>query len=100
VKDSRCSDLNLNDDTENSGHTIYKTKTALGSENGQIDERPQAVTYSFLELQKIEIDPTYKVVLNYNMACCYQRLHLYEECAEYLENSTHALKERIKILDQ
>jgi hypothetical protein len=34
------------------------------------------------------------------MACCYQRLHLYEECAEYLESATTALKERIKILDQ
>ena len=52
------------------------------------------------ELQKIEIDPTFKVVLSYNMACCYQRLHLYEECAEYLESATTSLKERIKILDQ
>lgn len=34
------------------------------------------------------------------MACCYQRLHLYEECAEYLESATSSLKERIKILDQ
>jgi len=33
------------------------------------------------------------------MACCYQRLQLYEECSEYLEEATVALKERIKMLE-
>jgi len=93
---SRSLDPILDDEADVTGHTIYRTKISQDAE----DERPVAITYSKLELQKIEIDPTFKVVLNYNMACCYQRLHLYDECAEYLESATHALKERIKILDQ
>ena len=62
--------------------------------------RPYAVSYTLEQLSWVDIDPTFKVVLHYNMACCYQRLQLYDECAEYLENATRALQERIKILEE
>lgn len=52
------------------------------------------------QLSKIKVDPTFKLVMFYNMACCYQRLQLFDECAEYLEHATGALKERIAILEQ
>lgn len=32
---------------------------------------PYAQSYTFRELLKIEIDPTYKMILFYNLACCY-----------------------------
>lgn len=33
------------------------------------------------------------------MACCYQRLHLNDECTQYLESATKALQERIRLLE-
>lgn len=33
------------------------------------------------------------------MACCHQRLHLNDECTQYLESATKALQERIKLLE-
>lgn len=51
------------------------------------------------QLTKIEVDPTFKVILFYNMACCYQRLHLNDECTQYLESATRSLHERIKLLE-
>lgn len=99
-------------DLNNGIHTIYRTgKQAQGFEGGlqksiklsryqQSSGGPHAVSYTYRQLSLVHIDPTYKVVLYYNMACCYQRLQLYDECAEYLENSTRALKERIKALDK
>jgi hypothetical protein len=33
------------------------------------------------------------------MACCCQRLHLNDECTQYLESATKALQERIKLLE-
>lgn len=39
------------------------------------------------------------MVMFYNMACCYQRLQLFDECAEYLEHATGALRERISLLE-
>jgi|TARA_B110000285_G_C15130335_1_gene623143 hypothetical protein len=59
-----------------------------------------AVSYTMQQLKKIEIDPTSKVVLFYNMACCYQRHQMYDQCADYLEKSCKCLKERIKLLDE
>lgn len=46
VRVSNSSDIIVNEDSEITGHTIYKTMTAIGSENEQMDERPQAVTYT------------------------------------------------------
>ena len=61
-----------------------------GSYQGGI-RPPYAVTYTFKQLVKIDIDPTFKVLLFYNLACCYQRLTLYDECVEYLEKAGDAL---------
>lgn len=79
-------------------HTLYmKLPNNPDQENA---EQVQKVSFTFNQLASVKIDPTYKVVMYYNMSCCYQRLQLYDECAEYLEKATQSLKERIKILDQ
>lgn len=40
----------------------------------------------------LNIDPNHKAVLYYNLACCYQRLGMFEECVDYLELATKAIK--------
>lgn len=79
-------------------HTLFMKS----QESPDLDrqEKMLKVQLTFSQLAAVKIDPTYKVVMFYNMACCYQRLQLYDECAEYLEKSTHSLKERILLLDQ
>ena len=37
------------------------------------------------------IDPNYKTTLYYNIATCYQRLGMLEECVDYLEMATNSL---------
>lgn len=61
--------------------------------------QPYKIQYTISQLNQIEIDPTFKVILFYNMACCCQRLHLNDECTQYLESATKALQERIKLLE-
>jgi hypothetical protein len=73
-------------------HTIYRTgrHTPREGQGGTSDSsqpndhklhsyhensgRPYAVSYTLEQLALVDIDPTSKVVLYYNMACCYQRL--------------------------
>lgn len=47
-----------------------------------------------------QIDPNYKATLSYNLACCYQRLGMLEECVDYLEAATKALKQKISNLEE
>ena len=61
--------------------------------------QPYKIQYTISQLNQIDIDPTFKVILFYNMACCHQRLHLNDECTQYLESATKALQERIKLLE-
>jgi len=75
-------------------HTITRTKDDSGKE-----VKPYTVKFTLSQCADIRIDPTFKVVMFYNIACCYQRLQLYDECSEYLESSTSALKERLKTLE-
>ncbi len=37
------------------------------------------------------IDPNYKTTLYYNLATCYQRLGMLEDCVDYLELATKTL---------
>ena len=97
---------NFADDLDDQGyHTIFRT----GAQNQESQEsrpskeevsKPYAVTFTIEQLSKIEVDPTSKVVLFYNMACCYQRLQMFEDCAEYLEKAIGALDERIDVLKE
>ena len=45
------------------------------------------------------LDPNYKATLYYNLACCYQRLGLLEECVDYLELATKSLNLKIEMLE-
>lgn len=45
------------------------------------------------------LDPNYKATLYYNLACCYQRLGLLEECVDYLELATKSLSVKIEMLE-
>lgn len=38
-----------------------------------------------------QIDPNYKMTLYYNIATCYQRLGMLEECVDFLEMATKSL---------
>jgi len=46
-----------------------------------------------------QLNPNYKATLYYNLACCYQRLGMLEECVDYLELATKALKANIIALE-
>ena len=46
-----------------------------------------------------KLDPNYKATLYYNLACCYQRLGLLEECVDYLELATKSLNLKIEMLE-
>lgn len=81
-------------------HTLFMKSQEPPEAEVLPQDKTQKVQLTFSQLAAVKIDPTYKVVMFYNMACCYQRLQLYDECAEYLEKSTHSLKERIQLLDQ
>jgi tetratricopeptide (TPR) repeat protein len=43
-----------------------------------------------------EIDSNYKAALHYNLACCYQRLGMLEECVDCLELATKSLARKIQ----
>ena len=47
------------------------------------------------EVGKEIIDPNYKTSLFYNLACCYQRLGMLEDCIEFLEKATLTLDKKI-----
>ena len=57
------------------------------------------IQYTWLHLSDMNVSPTLKVILYYNMAFCYQRLELHDDCIEHLELATHALKIRLKLLE-
>jgi len=44
---------------------------SLGAEQNDDSGKPYAVSYTFQQLLNIKIDPTHKMVLFYNLACCY-----------------------------
>ena len=46
------------------------------------------------------IDPNYKTTLYYNVATCYQRLGMLEECVDYLELATASLNKKIQMLEE
>jgi hypothetical protein len=46
------------------------------------------------------LDPNYKATLYYNLACCYQRLGMLEECVDYLELATKSLNKKIIMLEE
>jgi hypothetical protein len=50
-------------------------------------------------LPNSNIDSNYKATLYYNLACCYQRLGMLEECVDYLELATKAMNEKIQTLE-
>ena len=43
------------------------------------------------QVKEPKLDLNYKATIYYNIACCYQRLDMLEECVENLELSTKAL---------
>lgn len=55
---------------------------------------------SSVSSQKDDLDPNYHAALSYNMACCYQRLGMLEECVDYLELATKALNKKIIQLEE
>jgi hypothetical protein len=72
----------------------------IESEYGNYENpQPKKMVFTIEQLARVKVDPTFKLVMFYNMACCYQRLQLFNECAEYLEFASVALKERIAILE-
>lgn len=46
------------------------------------------------------IDPNYKATLYYNLATCYQRLGMLEECVDFLEMATKSLEKKIILLEE
>lgn len=52
-----------------------------------------------MQLAELKVSATLKVVLFYNMAFCYQRLEMIDDCIENLDLATHSLKHRIKTLE-
>ena len=44
---------------------------SLGAEQNDEGGQPYAISYTFQQLLNIKIDPTHKMVLFYNLACCY-----------------------------
>ena len=80
-------------------HQRSKAGTIIPKNQQTEMNQPYKIQYTVKQLAKIDIDPTFKVILFYNMACCCQRLHLNDECTQYLESSTKALQERIKLLE-
>ena len=46
----------------------------------------------------MSVDTNHKVILYYNMSFCFQRLDMINDCIEYLEMATKALKESLKRL--
>lgn len=47
-----------------------------------------------------QIDPNYKMTLYYNIATCYQRLGMLEECVDFLEMATKSLNQKIAMLEE
>jgi hypothetical protein len=51
-------------------------------------------------IYSLNIDPNYPTTLYYNLACCYQRLGMLDECVDYLELATKSLKQKIENLEE
>lgn len=92
-------EIDFRPENNNILHTLFMKAPEMLSDENIINDKVQKVSFTFNQLASVKIDPTFKVVMFYNMSCCYQRLQLFDECAEYLEKATVSLKERIQILD-
>lgn len=46
------------------------------------------------------IDPNVKTTLYYNMATCYQKMNMLEECVDYLELATRSLNLKISMIEE
>ena len=51
-------------------------------------------------LPGVAIDPNYRASLFYNLACCYQRLGMLDECVDCLELATKAMHKKIQALEE
>lgn len=50
--------------------------------------------------QPLTIDNSTKATIYYNIACCYQRLDMLEDCVENLEKSSQALELKIEEIEK
>jgi tetratricopeptide (TPR) repeat protein len=50
--------------------------------------------------ERVKIDPSYKTTLYYNIATCYHKLGMLEECVDYLELATRFLNEKIAMIEE
>jgi len=66
----------------------------------------ESQSYSFREAKSSllknhsDLDQNYRASLFYNLACCYQRLGMLEECVDYLELATKAMHRKIQSLEE
>lgn len=62
-------------------------------------ETNYCIEYTWRQLSALEVETQYKVILFYNMAYCFQRLDMINECIEYLQKATKSLNENIKTME-
>lgn len=61
----------------------------------QLKEKQRNDYNQSINSSSINLHPNYRATLYYNLACCYQRLGMLEECVDNLEIATKALKQHI-----
>jgi tetratricopeptide (TPR) repeat protein len=72
-----------------------RSKSKSSDKLGRTNKKEETATIPFEK----RLDPNYKATLFYNLACCYQRLGMLEECVDYLELATKQLSIKIEMLE-